>query len=136
MLEGKAVVEKMMENDAFSQWLGIQVEEVKKGFCKLQMTVSKQMLNGFHIAHGGISYALSDSALAFAANSYGFKCVSVETSISHIKPVYENDMLTAVASEKSRTNKIGIYEVEVFNQNREKVALFKGIVYISSKIWE
>ena len=68
MLKPKEIVDKMMNNDAFSKWLGIEILELKKGYCKLQMKVLKNMTNGFNIAHGAISYSLADSALAFASN--------------------------------------------------------------------
>jgi acyl-CoA thioesterase len=63
------IVHKMFDNDAFSKWLGIVVEEISEGKCVLSMTIRKEMTNGFGIAHGGITYSLADSALAFAANS-------------------------------------------------------------------
>jgi len=129
------IVNQMMENDLFSQWLGISVVEIGLGFCALQQTVTKDMLNGFSIAHGGISYSLADSALAFASNSHGLKCVSIETSISHIRPVFEKDILTAQAKEIHRGKSVGIYEVNVSNQDKKNVALFKGIVNISSDSW-
>ncbi|GAB4453321.1 MAG: hydroxyphenylacetyl-CoA thioesterase PaaI [Bacteroidia bacterium] len=126
----------MMKNDAFSQWLGVQVLEITKGYCKLQMQVRKEMLNGFHIAHGGITYALADSALAFASNSYGYKCVSVETSISHTEPLKEGDIIRAETEELHRSNKIAIYQIKVYTMpDKKTVALFKGTVYITSKEW-
>lgn len=131
----KAVVDKMMSQDWFSQWLGIEVLDIHPGTCTLRCTVKKDMLNGFAIAHGGITYSLSDSALAFASNSHGKMAVSVETSISHLAAVKENDVLTAVATEKSCSNKIGVYEVTVKNQNNVLVALFKGTVYRKSQDW-
>lgn len=130
------VVDAMYQNDHFSQWLGIVRVEEGPGKCVLKMTVRREMLNGFGIAHGGISYSLADSALAFASNSHGHKAVSIETSISHTIQVKEGDVLTAVAEEKTRTNKIGIYEVTIKNQREELVALFKGIVYRTSKEWD
>ena len=81
----KEIVKQMIENDAFSKWLGLEILELSKGFCKLKMVVRKEMTNGFSIAHGGISYSLADSALAFAANSEGTHSLSIETSISHKK---------------------------------------------------
>jgi len=65
------IVIKMFDQDAFSQWLGIQIVDVSEGYCQIKMTVRKEMLNGFQIAHGGIAYSLADSALAFASNSNG-----------------------------------------------------------------
>ena len=96
-MTAKQVVDTMMERDFFSRWLGIEVLEVKEGQCKLGMTVKEQMLNGFGIAHGGITYALADSALAFASNSWGRKSLSIHTSISHLVAVKLNDELEACA---------------------------------------
>ncbi len=129
------IVALMMENDAFSKWMGVEVLEVKEGTCTLQLQVGPEMLNGFFITHGGISYSLSDSALAFASNSRGNKCVSIETSISHIRPTKTGDVLTAAAVEKHRGKTIGIYEVTVTNQENKTVALFKGTVHISGDTW-
>ncbi len=128
--------ERMMINDFFSQWLGIEVLLIEKGACKLQMKVTEQMVNGFNIAHGGITYSFSDTALAFASNSYGVKAVSIETSISHHKPLMINDVITAVCSEISRTNRVGVYEVDVRNQHNVLVSSFKGTVFITDKFWE
>jgi len=126
----------MYSNDYFSQWLGIERVEEGPGTCILQMTVRKEMLNGFAIAHGGITYSFADSALAFACNSHGRKAVSVETSISHTKTVKEGDILTATATEESLSNKIGVYHVKVTDQEGIIVALFKGTVYRTNKEWE
>ncbi len=130
------VVDRMYENDWFSQWLGIERVEVKPGYCVLRMTVRKEMLNGFAIAHGGITYSLADSALAFASNGHGRKSVSVETSISHTVALKEGDEITAVAEEISLTEKIGIYHITITNQQGNKVAFFKGTVYRTSKSWD
>lgn len=129
------VVDLMYNNDPFSQWLGIKRIEDVTGRSVLKMTVRKEMLNGFDIAHGGITYSLADSALAFASNSHGRMAVSVETSISHIEKIHEGDILTAVAEEVSISNKIGIYQITITNQENKKVALFKGTVYRTSKDW-
>ncbi|PCJ00440.1 MAG: phenylacetic acid degradation protein PaaD [Flavobacteriales bacterium] len=129
------IVNQMFESDAFSKWLGIEIIEVGEGFCELKMTVREEMTNGFKIAHGGITYSLADSALAFASNSHGRKSVSVETSISHTKQCFVGDVITAKAKEKSISNKIAVYETAITNQKDETVALFKGTVYRTSKDW-
>ena len=130
------VVHKMFDNDWFSQWLGIEILEINPGSCKLQMTVRKEMLNGFAIAHGGITYSLADSAFAFACNSHGRKSVSVETSVSHTLALKEGDVITAEARELHVSNKIGIYQIDITNQDRKVVALFKGTCYRTSKDWD
>ena len=94
------------------------------------------MLNGFQTCHGGVTYSIADSALAFASNSHGIQAVSIETSISYTKAVNDGDIITAVATEKNLSKRFGIYEVTLTNQNGDIVALFKGTVYRNGKEWE
>jgi len=129
------VVDRMYNSDWFSQWLGIERVLVDTGKCVLKMKVRKEMLNGFQILHGGITYSLADSALAFASNSHGRMSVSIETSISHVVACKEGDEIIATAEEVSLTNKIGIYHITVTNQAGVKVAFFKGTVYRTGKEW-
>ena len=130
------IVDKMYENDAFSKWLGIKRIEDGAGKSVLQIRVRKEMLNGFNIVHGGITYSLADSALAFASNGHGRKAVSVETSISHTQVCKEGDVLTTHTEEMSLSKKIGVYQITITNQHNKTVALFKGTVYITDKNWE
>ncbi len=130
------VVARMMEHDAFSQWLGITVLAVAPGTCELRMTVREEMNNGFRITHGGIAYCVADSALAFASNSHGIHAVSIETSISHVKPVRSGDVITAKAEELSRSSRIAVYQIPVTNQEGTTVALFKGTVFRTGKEWD
>ncbi|MCU0433930.1 MAG: hotdog fold thioesterase [Bacteroidia bacterium] len=129
------VVDKMYNGDAFSQWLGIERVKVAPGHCVLRMTVRPEMTNGFGIAHGGITYSLADSALAFAANAHGRMSVSVETSISHTEQLKAGEVITATAEEMSLTNKIAIYHITIRNAAGNTVALFKGTVYRSDREW-
>jgi len=135
MSNPRKIINKMFDQDAFSQWLGIKIVEVSEGNCQLQMPVRSEMLNGFQIAHGGIAYSLADSALAFASNSHGRKSLSVETSISHTVSVKEGNVLTAATEELSLSDKIGVYLITITNQDNQKVAYFKGTVYRTSKEW-
>ena len=131
----RKIVEKMMNGDAFSQWLGIEVLEITERFCKLQMKVRDEMTNGFNIAHGGITYSLADSCLAFTANSDGIQAVSIETSISHTKKVANGDILTATSKEMNKSNKTALYYITITNQDNLEVAHFKGTVYRTGKEW-
>jgi acyl-CoA thioesterase len=135
MSNPRKIINKMFDQDAFSQWLGIKIVEVSEGNCQLQMPVRSEMLNGFQIAHGGIAYSLADSALAFASNSHGRKSLSVETSISHTVSVKEGNVLTAATEELSLSDKIGVYLITITNQDNQEVAHFKGTVYRTSKEW-
>ena len=131
----KKVVDKMINGDAFSRWLGIEVLEITEGSCKLKMTVRKEMTNGFNIAHGGISYSLADSALAFAANSDGIQSLSVETSISHTKKVMSGDTLIAKTQEISKNDKNAVYNINITNQDNIEISHFQGKVYRTRKEW-
>ena len=135
MTLARKVVDRMMNGDAFSQWLGIEIIDLSEGFCKLKMTVRDEMTNGFNIAHGGISYSLADSALAFAANSYGTQSLSVETSISHTKKVMSGDTLTAYTKEVSKDDRTAHYNINITNQDNIEIAHFKGKVYRTNKDW-
>lgn len=134
-MKGAKIVEYMYQNDAFSQWLGIKVVLSEPGKSVLEMTVRPDMTNGFGIAHGGITYSLADSALAFASNAHGRQSVSVDTSISHLKPVKIGDVLTTETEEISLSDKIGVYTIKIVNQDKILVALFKGTVYRTPKEW-
>lgn len=130
------IVSQMMEGDFFSQWLGIEVEVASLGESKLSMIVRKEMLNGFSILHGGVSYALADSALAFASNSHGIKAVSTSVNMAYPMAAVEGDTLTAHAKEISVTKKTGIYDIEVKNQDGNTIGLMRGTVYRTGKNWE
>lgn len=128
------IVDYMYQHDAFSQWLGIRRIAEGEGHCTLEMEVRTDMVNGFGIAHGAMTYALADSALAFASNARGRKAVSIETSINHLKPVMAGDILTAVAEEISLGHKLAIYYIRV-TRGQDLVALFKGVVYRKEEEW-
>lgn len=135
MIEGNKIPEKMLSLDAFSQWLGIEILECEIGRCKVGMTVRKDMLNSMNKAHGGITYSLADTAFGFSANTYGKFAVSIETSINHIEALEEGDYITAQSVIEETKNKLGFHIIEV-KKGKEMVALFKGIVYRTSKDWE
>lgn len=124
----------MMLLDLFSQWMGIEIMEARYHYSKINMVLRREMMNAFGIAHGGITFALADSAFAFACNSEGKITVALDVSISFPKAGKEGDTLTAEAKEINSTNKTGLYLIEVKNQNDELVALFKGTCYKTEKL--
>ncbi len=128
------VVQKMMAHDAFSQWLGIEVVSIAPGASTLRMTVRPEMLNGFRIGHGGIAYALADSAFAFASNSYGRIAVALDNTMTYPAPIHEGEELLAVAAEVSRSHRIAVYDVTVTRADGTKVGLFRGTVYRTEKV--
>ena len=127
------IVAHIMGNDLFSQWLGIEVIEIKEGYSKVKMTVRKEMINGFGIVHGGIAFSLSDSAFALACNNRNNLSVALDTAITFTKPVHVGDVLTAEAKEIHNGKSTGLYHITVTNQNDHIVAFFKGTCFRTTK---
>jgi acyl-CoA thioesterase len=131
-LAGK-VVDKMMDHDAFSQWMDVKVLNIKEGYSKIQMTIRKEMVNGFGIVHGGLPFSLADSAFAFACNNRNNLSVALDVTITFTKAVNVGDTLTAEAKEVHNGRSTGVYLITVTNQKNEQVALFKGTCFRTGK---
>ena len=123
------VVNHMMENDYFSQWMGVEVLEVKEGYSRIKMTIRKEMVNGFGIVHGGLPFSLADSAFAFACNNRNNLSVALDVTITFTKAVNVGDILTAEAKEIHNGRSTGVYLIQVTNQQNEIVSLFKGTCF-------
>lgn len=132
----KKIVNHMLENDAFSQWLDIKLIEVEEGRCLLKCRLTDKMLNGYKIAHGGILFSLADSAIAFASATYGRVAVAIDHSISFIKKAVSGDVLSVKAETLSMGFKTGVIRVEITNQNEELVAVVNGTVYRTGERFE
>ena len=103
------VVDKMMDHDAFSQWMDVKVLDIKEGYSKIQMTIRKEMVNGFGIVHGGLPFSLADSAFAFACNNRNNLSVALDVTITFTKAVNVGDTLTAEAKEVHNGRSTGVY---------------------------
>jgi acyl-CoA thioesterase len=123
------VLDRMLLNDKFSAWLGLQVDEIQQGGCKLRFKVKADMLNGFDSVHGGVLFAASDSAFAFACNAHGYLSVALDVSITFTQPAKEGDILFVEAKEQHLSNKIGLYEITTRNADGKLICLFKGTAY-------
>ena len=126
-------VAAMLERDAFSAWLGLRVTSVAPGAVTVEMPVRAEMLNGFGVCHGGVTFALADSALAFASNTHGRVTMSVENSIGYPAPVHPGDVLTARAEAEAGGRRLGFYRVVVRQQGGGTVAIFRGTVYTTDR---
>jgi len=127
------VIEQVMKNDLFSQWLGIEILDVSEGYSKIKMTVRPEMINGLGIVHGGIPFSFADSCFAFACNNRNVLSVALDTSINFIKPVHIGDVLTAEAKEIHNGQSTGLYHITISNQKDHIVALFKGTCFRTKK---
>ena len=126
------VLSTMTERDTFSHWLGLQVDEISKGYCKLHYKVREDMLNGFLSIHGGVLFSAADSAFAFACNSHGIFSVALDVTISFTRPAKVGETLFVEAQEIYVGKKTGIYDIKTTNEKGEIIALFKGTAYRTS----
>jgi acyl-CoA thioesterase len=122
----RAASAAMHAADHASQALGMQVLASAPGTATVTMTVRRDMLNGHAVCHGGFVFTLADSAFAHACNSYNRVTLASAASIEFLRAAREGDALTAVARERQRARRSGIYDVEVRDAKGELVALFRG----------
>ncbi|MET8642977.1 MULTISPECIES: hydroxyphenylacetyl-CoA thioesterase PaaI [unclassified Streptomyces] len=115
----------MFDADSASRGLGIELLEVGSGSAVVRMTVTPLMVNGHGIAHGGYVFTLADTAFACACNSHGPVTVASGADISFTAPAEEGDVLTAIAHERTRYGRSGIYDVTVL-RGETVIAEFRG----------
>ena len=127
------VVDHMMDHDFFSQWMGIEVLDIREGYSKIKMVIRKEMVNGFGIVHGGIPFSMADSAFAFACNNRNNLSVALDVTISFTKAMHIGDTLTAEAKEIHNGRSTGVYLITITNQKDEQVAFFKGTCFRTGK---
>lgn len=126
-------VQYMLNQDAFSQWMGIEIMEIKEKYCLLKMPIKAEMINGLKTVHGGITFSFADSALAFSSNNSGEAAVALNCVINFTTAVRLGDTLFAESKLLTETRKTGIYDIIITNQNKELVASFRGTVYKINK---
>jgi acyl-CoA thioesterase len=122
----EASARAMYEQDSASQALGMRILEVRPGYARLAMKVREDMVNGHQLCHGGLIFTLADSAFAFACNTYDLVTVASAASVEFLLAARLGDELTAIAEERSRSKRTGVYDVTVRNSQGECVALFRG----------
>ena len=127
------IVAHMMKKDRFSQWLGIEIIEIREGYAKIKMTLRDEMINGFEVIHGGIAFSFADSAFAFACNNRNNLSMALDTSITFTKATKPGDVLVAEAKELHNGRSTGLYLITIINQHDEQVALFKGTCFRTGK---
>lgn len=116
----------MQVKDRASKWLGISIDVPEAGKAVARMAVRDDMINGFDVMHGGLTFALADTAFAFACNAYNRQSFAASAQIDFLRPGKLGDELTATAVEDYRGRRSGYYTVEVRNQRDELIALFRG----------
>ncbi|MFT3936211.1 MAG: hotdog fold thioesterase [Chitinophagaceae bacterium] len=129
----ESILAIMTDKDHFTRWMALQIDSIKPGYCQLHYTIRKEMLNGFGKVHGGILFAASDSAFAFACNAHGIVAVAMEVSISFLLPATEGDVIHVEAKEIHLGNKTGLYDIRSTDANGKLISVFKGTSYRTGK---
>lgn len=122
----KKSAEVMWSRDKASVWFGFQIDDVDQGYAVLSLKVQERHTNGHGKCHGGVTFALADSAFAFACNSRNQSTVAQHNTITYTAPAKLDDKITATAREISLIGRNGIYDVEVINQDGLLIATFRG----------
>ena len=122
----KRCAEVMWKDDKASQALGITIDVPDAGCAIARMTIRSDMVNGLDVCHGGLVFALGDTAFAFACNAYNEQSFAASCNADFLRPALLGDVLTATASEDYRGRRSGYYTVKIHNQRDELVMLFRG----------
>ena len=127
----------ILKQDYFSQWMGVKLIEIRENYCLIEMPIRQEMINGLKTVHGGVTFSLADSALAFSSNNTNEASVALHCSLNFTKAVKLGDTLTAESILISDTRKTGVYDISITNQHKVLVATFRGTVYkIEKKVTE
>lgn len=131
------IAQAMLAADLASAQLGIELIEIREGYCRLSMLVRDDMVNGLGICHGGLIFSLGDTAFAFACNSRNVKTVALTCTISFLNAAKVGSVLVAEAEEISLKGRTGLYDVSISDEKGLAIAEFRGTSYgTSSKTYE
>lgn len=130
--KAQSIIKKLLDNDPFSQWMGVDVVSVGEGTCTLSCKVSESMLNGYRVTHGGVLFSLADTALAFSAATFGQIALVVDHSISFTNPAGLHDKVFAEATVVHQSHKLLTGTVQVMNDRNQLLAVTKGSLYKKS----
>ncbi|MEA3038694.1 MAG: acyl-CoA thioesterase [Sphingomonadales bacterium] len=104
----------------------LEIEEAREGYARVRMAIRADMLNGHGTAHGGLIFALADSAFAYACNGRDLRSVAAQASIVYLEPAREGDVLIAEAEERALVGRSGVYQVAVRTADGRAIAEFTG----------
>ncbi|UOE92455.1 hydroxyphenylacetyl-CoA thioesterase PaaI [Alkalihalobacillus sp. LMS39] len=124
--------EKLLEHfekDKYAKWLGISILNFGEGFAEVAMDIKDHMLNFHGTANGGAIFSLADVAFAIASNSYGQTAVGITMTMHYMEAGAVGDHMIAVAKEDKKNQRLGLYRIEVKNEQDSLIALAEGMVY-------
>ena len=123
----RRVADTLLAREGTGPAWGLVIEDAREGYARVRMTLRDDMLNGHRSAHGGMIFALADSAFAYACNSRNETTVAQNATIAFLAPARAGDVLIAEARETARSGKSGVYQVSVTTADGRVVAEFMGL---------
>lgn len=125
-LLAEACARWMYERDHNARHTGIELVSVQPGRAVMRLQVLEHMANSHGICHGGVLFALCDTAFAYACNSYNCTTLAAACHITYLRPAHLGETLTATAEERSRSGRSGVYDVTLTGRDGAVLALFRG----------
>ena len=125
-VDAAAVVAELYRRDVSAQTFGIEVVETGPGRAVVSMVVRPDMCNGYDVCHGGMTFTLADTAMAFASGSHNQTALAAAASIDFLSPVPRGSRLQATAEERWLKGRTGLYDVRVELDDGTLVAVFHG----------
>jgi acyl-CoA thioesterase len=120
------IAHSMLSAEGTGPAWGVEIEEAREGYARIRMTLRPDMLNGHGIAHGGMIFALADTAFAYACNSRNLRSVAAQASIVFLDAAHEGETLVAEAEEQALVGRSGVYNVSVRTEDGRAIAEFQG----------
>jgi acyl-CoA thioesterase len=121
-----AVARAMLAAEGTGPAWGVAIEQAREGYARIRMVMRPDMLNGHGTAHGGMVFALADTAFAYACNGRNLRTVAAQASIVFLEPAREGDVLIAEAQERALVGRSGVYDVLVRTADGRAIAEFTG----------
>jgi acyl-CoA thioesterase len=125
----KIIFDKVNSEDTFSQQIGMKLIELQPGFARATLPITDATVNIYKMAHGGAIFSVADQACEAAGNSFGEPAVALQHSIHFLAAGKSGDFLEATAKVTHRSNRIGLIEFEVKNQEGLLLAAGQQIIY-------
>jgi acyl-CoA thioesterase len=123
----RRVADALLAREGTGPAWGVRIEAAEAGYALVSMTLTAQMLNGHGTAHGGMLFALADTAFAYACNSRNVTTVAQQASIAFLDSARAGERLTAEAREQASAGRSGVYYVTVRGEDGRVVAEFQGL---------
>ena len=121
------IAEAMLQAEGTGPAWGIEIEEAREGYARIAMRMRPDMLNGHGIAHGGMIFALADTAFAYACNSRNIRTVAAQASIVFLDPARPGERIVAEAEEQALAGRSGVYGVQLRGEDGRMIATFQGL---------